>query len=44
MFLCDDVEELSVAAELQHDVEMLLVVEETVYFDDVGVVEAALDL
>lgn len=40
----DDVEELSVAAELHDDVEVLVVAEVAVDPDDVGVVEEALDL
>ena len=40
----DDVEELSVAAQLHDDVEVLVVAEVAVDLDDVGVVEEALDL
>jgi hypothetical protein len=40
----DDIEELSVAAELHDDVEVLLIAEAAVDLDDVGVVEEALDL
>lgn len=40
----DDVVELAVAAELHDRVEVVLVAEVAVIFDDVGVVEEALDL
>lgn len=40
----DDIVELSIAAQLHNGIEILLIAEETVVLNDVGMVQEALDL